>query len=111
MLMTSGFAFGQSALYFCCSTSGQDITNTYHTHYMQKFSVLYSEFSLYVHVYLHVYVHVYVCTYMCAHIFLFLICTECRDTDGTEVRGPVQGKVCERSTGVSTVWRGVATGQ
>ena len=29
VLMTSGFALGQSALYFCCSTPGQDITNTY----------------------------------------------------------------------------------
>ena len=29
VLMTSGFALGQSALYFCCSTPGQYITNTY----------------------------------------------------------------------------------
>ena len=28
VLMTSGFVLSQSALYFCCSTPGQDITNT-----------------------------------------------------------------------------------
>ena len=36
VLMTSGFALGQSALYFCCSTPGQDITNTCKTHKIHK---------------------------------------------------------------------------
>ena len=29
VLMTLGFALGQSAPYFCCSTPGQDITDTH----------------------------------------------------------------------------------
>ena len=38
MLMTWGFALGRSALYFCCSSPGQDITKTCkHTQYIVMF--------------------------------------------------------------------------
>ena len=55
VLMTLGFALGQSALYFCCSTPGQDITNTYM-----------SQTYICTYVCIHVpYIHMYVCVYTC----------------------------------------------
>ena len=45
------FALGQSALYFCCSTPGQDITNTY-THMIRLLHLIHYTLPLPVHTYL-----------------------------------------------------------
>ena len=70
-LMTSGFSLGQSALYFCCSTPGQDITNTYIHTYIHTYVHMYIRTFIqyvqrYVRTYTHTCIHTYVCTQ--AHI-------------------------------------------
>ena len=52
----------QSALYFCCSTPGQDIINTY------MYAFMYCIYVLYVCTY----VHMHVCTYVYLRTYVYV---------------------------------------